>query len=149
MEFKVVALCCFCSYHRSRQRCGGSKPTRSCARLRPWSLFMSWLHQGSELFLCIIDAGVRIAEVIQWEGAAKRSKGSRACHCKHCRGWEEGIGCNRSQCWVVTEYVRPFATANQVSPLKQSTTVLQNIFSWIGWEPLWLSFLTLSFMPLR
>lgn len=35
--------------------------------------FYVLLHQGSELFWCIIDAGVRIAEVIQWEGAAKRS----------------------------------------------------------------------------
>lgn len=38
---------------------------------------------------------------MRWEGAAKRSEGSRAWGCKHCRG-REGIWRNRSQRWVVT-----------------------------------------------
>lgn len=75
---------------------------------------------------------------MRWEGAAKRSEGSRAWGCKHCRGREEGIWRNRSQCWVDTEYVTVSANrsapfpANEMSPLEQSTT-----FSWIG-ETLWL-----------
>lgn len=65
---------------------------------------------------------------MQWEGAAKRSEGSRAWGCKHCRGREEGIWRNRSQCWVVTEYVTASANrsppfpANEMSPLERSTT---------------------------
>lgn len=58
---------------------------------------------------------------MRWEGAAKRSEGSRAWGCKHCRGWEEGIGRNRSQRWVDTEYVS--ATANRSPPLPHQSDV--------------------------
>lgn len=74
---------------------------------------------------------------MRWEGAAKRSEGSRAWGCKHCRGREEGIGRNRSQRWFNTEYVRgarPIAAllfpTNQAPASERSTT-----FSWIGREP--------------
>ena len=40
--------------------------------------------------------GVRIAEVMRWEGAARRSEGSRAWGRKHCRGRDEGSTSNRS-----------------------------------------------------
>lgn len=58
---------------------------------------------------------------MRWEGAAKRSEGSRAWGCKHCRGREEGIGRNRSQRWVDTEYVS--ATANRSAPLPRQSDV--------------------------
>ena len=56
---------------------------------------------------------------MRWEGAAKRSEGSRAWGCKHCRGREEGIWRNRSQRWVDTEYVT--ASANPCSPLPRQS----------------------------
>lgn len=87
---------------------------------------------------------------MQWEGAAKRSEGSRAWGCKHCRGREEGIWRNRSQCWDDSEYVTASANhsapfpANEMFPLEQSTTL-----AWRG-ETLWLLVLlrALVFFPL-
>lgn len=101
-------------------------------------LFMSWLHQGSGLFYCIIDAGVRIAEVIQWEGVAKWSEGLRAWSC---RGWEEGIGHNRSQGWVDTEYVSSLAIANQMSSIESTVSsheLDENLFVFFLLFSLWI-----------
>lgn len=70
---------------------------------------------------------------MRWEGAAKRSEGSRAWGCKHCRGREEGIWRNRSQRWADTQCAAASANrspplpANQTSPLEWSTTL-----SWVG-----------------
>lgn len=85
---------------------------------------------------------------MQPSGARDRVRGAANIAGDERRGWEEGIGRNRSQRWVDTEYVSPLAIAlffpaNQMSSLEWSTTVStheldENRFG----------FFTLSFMDL-
>lgn len=60
-----------------------------------------------QLFLCIIDGKVRIAEVMRWEGAAKRQggrvqswEGDRVRRAAKTRSRGEGIWSNRSWHWA-------------------------------------------------
>lgn len=60
-----------------------------------------------QLFLCIIDGKVRIAEVMRWEGAVKRQggraqswEGDRVRRAANTRSREEGIWSNRSWHWA-------------------------------------------------
>lgn len=86
----------------------------------------------TQLFLCIIDGKVRIAEVMRWEGAAKRQDGqahcwqpgvgSRAWGSKHCRGWE-GSWSNRSSQRSRTK-CQPLV--NQALPIPRVTFWLAN-----------------------
>ncbi len=114
-----------------------------CQTVESWRhplLFYVSAAARPQLFLCIIDGKVRIAEVMRWEGAAKQQGGqahcwqagvgSRAWGSKHCRGWE-GSWSNRSSQRSRTKCHPP---VNQTLPIPKMTFWLSKHMEDMCWS---------------